>query len=148
VNPSLEPCRTCKRPQVVVDSDSVNGGTISVCGWCLLDQRDKLELSLREATEKWKTYEREYILPLFKRAREAGMNLEALVMENPGQNCVQLFAKHRVEREREAIAKWCDAEARSFILENPDTPAAQATAIALRFVRDRILHADAGRSAP
>jgi len=37
----LEPCRKCKGPQVVMESGSVNGGTVSACPWCLLDQRDQ-----------------------------------------------------------------------------------------------------------
>jgi hypothetical protein len=44
-----------------------------------------------EATNKWQGYERDYILPCFKWAKEEGFELEPLVLDNPGKNCVEIF---------------------------------------------------------
>lgn len=40
---------------------------------------------------KWQEYEREYILPCFQWARELGFDLERMVIDNPGHNCVELL---------------------------------------------------------
>lgn len=49
-------------------------------------------------------YEREYILPCFTWARELGIDLQKLVLDNPGHNCVELLVKHLPEKvRREAL---------------------------------------------
>ena len=40
---------------------------------------------------KWREYENEYILPCFRWARELGFDLERMVIDNPGHNCVELL---------------------------------------------------------
>ena len=47
-----------------------------------------------ESTEKWRQYEREYVLPLFQRAEERGWSLQDAVRNNAGKNCVILYAEH------------------------------------------------------
>lgn len=53
--------------------------------------------------EKWRMYERDYILPLYKMAQDRGFDLQQLVMSNPGKNCVILFIE-QTEREARALA--------------------------------------------
>ena len=50
------------------------------------------ELAL-EHERKWRTYEREYILPCFDWATEYGIDLRELVRRNPGKNCVELLVR-------------------------------------------------------
>jgi hypothetical protein len=50
----------------------------------LLDEQGRLNA-------KCQTYENSYILPVFQWAKGLGMNLEQVVKENPGKNCVELF---------------------------------------------------------
>jgi hypothetical protein len=40
---------------------------------------------------KWQEYENEYILPCFQWARELGIDLEWMVRDKPGHNCVELL---------------------------------------------------------
>lgn len=54
---------------------------------------------------KWENYERDYILPCFDWAKEEGIDLQKLVHENPGKNCVQLL----VEELRKEIARLKNA---------------------------------------
>jgi len=58
---------------------------------------------------KWRVLERDYVLPLFGIAEEMGFDLQQMVHDNPGRNCVQLFV--------EEVRKWrkcnlCDAVAK------------------------------------
>ena len=55
------------------------------------EERANLVRLLVAANEKLCTYESEYILPVFERAKRQEINLEGLVMENPGKNCVELY---------------------------------------------------------
>ena len=52
-----------------------------------------LKRELKIANEKWQLYEKKYILPCFKWAKELNIDLENLVKENPGHNCVELLVK-------------------------------------------------------
>jgi len=73
-------------------------------------QREKWQ----EERKKWQEYEREYVLPCFQWARELGFDLERMVIDNPGHNCVELLVstlrerlepgtvKHPHDRDREA----------------------------------------------
>lgn len=49
---------------------------------------------LRFADEKWRLYEREYILPAFSFAEAIGFDLQKAVFDNPGKNCVALLVEH------------------------------------------------------
>ena len=100
---------------------------------------------LQQAAEKWQHYEREYILPCFDKAKKLGIDLEKLVRDNPGRNCVDLFIEARAKAERDAIEEWLEKEASTFILENPGSESAIVTARVLRYARDRI-RAGAGQA--
>lgn len=50
---------------------------------------------------KWREYERDYVLPCFRWATDAGFDLEALVREKAGKNCVELFGE-RLRQDRDA----------------------------------------------
>jgi hypothetical protein len=63
----------------------------------------------RTAERKWQEYERDYILPCFRWAKEMGFDLEKLVHERAGKNCVVLF----VEEIRSQLAAR-DAEVGSY----------------------------------
>ena len=43
--------------------------------------------------QKWREYERDYILPCFQWANEYGIDLRKLVRDNPGKNCVELLVR-------------------------------------------------------
>lgn len=43
------------------------------------------------ASKKWQDYERDFILPCFRWARELGLDLEQMVLDSPGHNCVELL---------------------------------------------------------
>ena len=62
--------------------------------------------SLREdrdaASKKWQEYERDYILPCFRWARELGIDLERMVLDSPGHNCVELLVSTLRERAKVA----------------------------------------------
>lgn len=47
---------------------------------------------------KWIRYEQQYILPCFEKAKELGINLQQLVMDNPGKNCVELLVETLITR--------------------------------------------------
>lgn len=53
--------------------------------------RDALEARAVAAEAKWQDYEREYIVPCFRWADDAGIDLRALVASTPGHNCVELL---------------------------------------------------------
>jgi len=59
---------------------------------------DRLRADVAHLNERWQTYEREYILPCFTWARGAGIDLERLVRESPGRNCVDLFVHELMTR--------------------------------------------------
>lgn len=67
-----------------------------------------------EATKKWQTYEREYILPCFEWAKDEGRDLQQEVLNNPGKNCVELFFKLRRGK-----CQACSIEAEIGTKENP-----------------------------
>jgi len=48
--------------------------------------------------KKWQEYERDYILPCFRWAKEVGVDLSELVSANPGHNCVELLVSWLVKR--------------------------------------------------
>ena len=48
--------------------------------------------------QKWREYERDYILPCFHWAKEDGIDLESLVKANPSRNCVELYVNALRER--------------------------------------------------
>lgn len=53
-----------------------------------------LRTALAQSHEKWQTYERDYILPAFVWANEIGLDLQAVVLEHPGKNCIELLVEH------------------------------------------------------
>jgi hypothetical protein len=46
-----------------------------------------------EHLKKWRDYENDYILPCFEWAKELGWDLEKMVTDNPGHNCVELLVE-------------------------------------------------------
>jgi hypothetical protein len=54
-------------------------------------EADTLRADRDEARKKWQEYEREYVLPCFRWARELGLDLERMVIDSPGHNCVELL---------------------------------------------------------
>lgn len=63
-----------------------------------IDERDAALAKLAEATQRWRDYEREFILPTFDWAQEIGLDLQALVHTTPGHNCVALLVRHLRQR--------------------------------------------------
>lgn len=66
------------------------------CRWYAESQALSSRLSAVEAKQqhdeqKWRDYETHYILPCFKWAKDSGIDLEALVRDNVGKNCVELL---------------------------------------------------------
>lgn len=63
--------------------------------------------------EKWQYYEREHVLPLFKRAKALEFDLQEMVFANPGKCSTTLFAeaveKRAAEAERKAFEGWAHA---------------------------------------
>lgn len=59
---------------------------------------------------KWRSLERDYVLPCFKWAEHEGIDLRQMVLDNPGKNCVELFVnvlKREIERlEKEVVRAW------------------------------------------
>jgi hypothetical protein len=55
--------------------------------------------------QKWKEYEREYILPCFTWAKEYGIDLEKLVRDNAGHNCVELLVQELGRRAAHAAGQ-------------------------------------------
>jgi len=53
------------------------------------DTVGELRDKLAQAVAKWTLYEQEYILPCFGWADEVGIDLEKLLKDNPGTNCVK-----------------------------------------------------------
>lgn len=51
----------------------------------------ELQVESKGHRDKWWRYEQEYILPCFDIAKARGINLEQLVKDNPGKNCVILL---------------------------------------------------------
>lgn len=73
----------------------------------LIDAKDK---RIAELDAKWRDYETNYILPVFKWAEEMKIDLHALVAAGGG-NCVELFFRElrkRIEDLEEALeeARW------------------------------------------
>ena len=54
----------------------------------------KMVDELMLANEKWRTYEREYILPSFAFAEAIGFDLRKAVSDNPGKNSVALLVEY------------------------------------------------------
>jgi hypothetical protein len=52
---------------------------------------DKLQKSVKRSKDKWRRYEQDYILPVFKWAEEMGIDLRALVSEGKGNSTVRFF---------------------------------------------------------
>jgi len=64
--------------------------------------------------DKWWDMEQEYILPLFRIAKEMGFDLQKLVINNAGKNCSIIFAEH-LQAELKAMkekAKWINVKDR------------------------------------
>lgn len=57
------------------------------------DTLEKAQDRAQQAMRKWQEYERDFILPCFRWARESGIDLEKLVSDNPGKNCVELLVR-------------------------------------------------------
>lgn len=57
----------------------------------ILDDLDEVTEKLSAANMKWLDYETTYILPVFRWGKELDIDVERLVRENPGSNCVELF---------------------------------------------------------
>ncbi len=72
----------------------------------------QLEEELRLSNEKWRAYEREYILPSFHYAKSIGFDLEAAVHEKAGKNCVQVLTEHLIESLVAAGLRLTNFEAR------------------------------------
>ena len=75
-----------------------NIGFDITCGACaeqFFCGSSSVEHEVRCTTErhakKWQEYERDYILPCFKWAKELGYDLEKAVSDHPGKNCVELL---------------------------------------------------------
>jgi len=57
----------------------------------------------KKNAEAWKLYEKEFILPCFQWAKEAGIDLPALVSEAKG-NCVERLVRALIEQRDQARA--------------------------------------------
>jgi hypothetical protein len=66
-----------------------------------LKDADALRSERDAATDKWHEYERDYILPCFQWAKELGIDLEQMVLDNPGRNCVEILVS-TLRRDRSA----------------------------------------------
>jgi hypothetical protein len=117
----------------------------------------ELRLMLDAANEKWKTYERDYILPTFQWAKELGIDLEALVREKAGKNCVEHFfgalkaklvaAEAQLEAMRGAsIIGALEIAAPGSVLLSPEASATREAAI-LANVQKRIATSDSKAAA-
>lgn len=76
------------------------------------------------ASKKWQDYERDFILPCFRWARELGLDLEQMVLANPGRNCVDLLVS--TLRERASRAPIQGPAARPAAEVDDDRPAGGA----------------------
>jgi hypothetical protein len=63
------------------------------------------EMNYEERARAADRYERDYILPCFPWAKEAGIDLEALVGKNTGRTCVDLLVA-TLRRERDEAREW------------------------------------------
>jgi hypothetical protein len=65
-----------------------------------VNRASALEVQLQAAIAKWQDYEKNYILPTFGWAEKLDpkVELEQLVRDNPGKNCVELLFKHMLAR--------------------------------------------------
>lgn len=52
-----------------------------------------LEKKFGEATQRWRLYENEFILPCFELAKKSGIDLHQLVIDKAGKNCVILLVE-------------------------------------------------------
>ena len=79
-----------------------NGATITMPN-AIVEERINILCSIVVAAErgKWMMYEREYILPCFTWAKEYGIDLDKLVKEQSGKNCVELLVRSLAAAERE-----------------------------------------------
>lgn len=68
-------------------------------------QNARLARELSHANKKWQDYEHDYILPCFVSAREAGIDLPALVRERPGHNCVDILVRELIDQRDAARSK-------------------------------------------
>ena len=78
-------------------------------------QADKLRAEVSRLNEKWRHYEREYINPTFEWAKELGIDLEQMVLDNPGKNCVQLlvmYLKDEVQEHKDNYLTACSTVAK------------------------------------
>lgn len=58
----------------------------------------KLVEEKRVLQSKVNTYEKEYILPVFQLGKDIGIDVEQLVFDNPGKNCVELFIEEILKK--------------------------------------------------
>ena len=52
------------------------------------------DIEIVRLNKKWSDYEFDYILPMFKVAKERGFDLQQAVMDNPGRNAGELFFEY------------------------------------------------------
>ena len=71
-----------------------------------------------EDKKRWRMYEREYVLPCFGWAEAAGIDLEGLVRDHPGKNCVEHLVTVLCEERDEARTNLVEA---SKIWDGPET---------------------------
>lgn len=57
-----------------------------------------LEDAAKRHQAKWQDYEKEHILPMFAMAKEIGVPLQRLVLDNPGKTSTVLFASYLQSR--------------------------------------------------
>jgi hypothetical protein len=82
---------------------------IEKMGATINDQRSALETATADcdnwqereeaAEKKWRYYENDFVLPMFRWARDMGFDLRKLVDDNPGKNCSELFHEEVLRRE-------------------------------------------------
>jgi len=80
---------------------------------------EALSRKLAAATDKWRNYEDNYILPCFSWAKAAGLDLNALVRQHAGRNCVDVLISTLVDQCATANKRAGAAEARIKFLDTP-----------------------------
>lgn len=68
--------------------------------WKIQHHRERLQDENDSLKRTFGEYERDYILPCFKWAKEVGLDLEEAVRKNPGKNCVELLVEWLMAHQR------------------------------------------------
>lgn len=91
-------------PGLVWSAQNLSDEPRWLAAWVELETRIAAALSAKDAEierhrRKWEDYERNYVVPCFAWAAEAGIDLQGLVKTNPGHNCVELLVRELQSRD-------------------------------------------------